>query len=107
MCTRIKWVLNELKENRIVANDLYIDSRMFAIRSAKHVFELLWKLVCHDIYFLWERIYFLTNQNDKILIKYPFTVNFNSNFVSKKKKEKKLTFFYNFKVDSCLETKNR
>lgn len=35
--TRVKWLLKDLKENRIIAEDVYLDSRLFAVRSAKHV----------------------------------------------------------------------
>ena len=73
--TRIKWFLKDLKESYVIAEDTTLDTRLFAIRSAKHVFELLWRLVCHDIYFLWERIDFLTENNEETLIKVPFTVN--------------------------------
>lgn len=34
---------------------------------------MCWHLVCYDISFLWERIGFLSNQNDDILVKVPFT----------------------------------
>ncbi|CAF0998747.1 unnamed protein product [Brachionus calyciflorus] len=71
--TRIKWMLNELKSNKIIPNDVYLDTRLFAIRSSKHVFDLLWKLVCHDIYFLWTRIDFLSNPDEAILVQVPFT----------------------------------
>jgi hypothetical protein len=76
----------------VVSQDLKLDARMFAIRSAKHVsgecnekldkktycskkvFEFMWRLVCHDIWFLWDRIDYLTNQDDQVLAKVPFTV---------------------------------
>ena len=72
--TRIKWFLKDLKESYVIAEDTTLDTRLFAVRSAKHVFELLWRLVCHDIYFLWERIDFLTENNEETLIKVPFNV---------------------------------
>ncbi|RMZ96160.1 hypothetical protein BpHYR1_050566 [Brachionus plicatilis] len=71
--TRVKWMLNELKEHKIIANDIILDTRLFAIRSSKHIFDLLWKLVCYDIYFLWIRIDFLSNKNEENLIRVPFT----------------------------------
>jgi hypothetical protein len=72
--TRVKWLIKELKDHYIIADDIQLDTRLFAIRSAKHVFELLWRLVCHDIFFLWERIDFLSNQDESLLISVPFTV---------------------------------
>ena len=35
--TRITWILDELKRYDVVSKDLKIDTRMFAIRSSKHV----------------------------------------------------------------------
>lgn len=35
--TRVKWLVKELKDNYIIAQDVQVDSRMFAVRSAKHV----------------------------------------------------------------------
>ncbi|KAJ7381794.1 hypothetical protein OS493_038975 [Desmophyllum pertusum] len=46
-----------LKEDN--PKDTYVDSRMFAMRCADQVFDLLWCLVCHDIWFVWERSEFL------------------------------------------------
>lgn len=42
--TRVKWLLKDLKEHHIIADDVFLDNRLFAMRSAKHVnsyFELL------------------------------------------------------------------
>ena len=35
--TRVKWLLKDLKEHHIVAEDVFLDNRLFAMRSAKHV----------------------------------------------------------------------
>ena len=35
--TRVKWMLKDLIKYRVIADDTGLDSRMFAIRSAKHV----------------------------------------------------------------------
>ena len=37
------------------------------------MFELLWRLVCHDIFFLWERIEYLSSTEDETVAKVPFT----------------------------------
>lgn len=34
---------------------------------------MFWHLICYDITFLWERIGFLSNNNEDILIQVPFT----------------------------------
>lgn len=39
--TRIKWFLKELKENNVIAQDIELDTRLVAIRSAKHVINTL------------------------------------------------------------------
>ncbi len=73
--TRIQWVLDELKKQNVVADDLALDTRLFANRSAKNVFELLWRLVQRDIWFLWDRIEFLANPDDRVLLQVLFTVS--------------------------------
>jgi hypothetical protein len=35
--TRMQWILNELKKYKVIADDIKLDTRMFAIRSADHV----------------------------------------------------------------------
>ena len=39
------------------------------------VFELLWCLVCHDIWFVWERSDFLLQSDDSSLLTKQFTVS--------------------------------
>lgn len=34
---RVKWLLQELKDHHIIPDDIILDNRFFAIRSAKHV----------------------------------------------------------------------
>ena len=87
--TRVKWMLKELKANKVIPDDIILDSRLFAVRSSKHVFDLLWKLVCHDIYFLWTRIDFLSNPDENVLIQVPFTVSQQKKF--------QIFFYLNFK----------
>ena len=40
------------------------------------VFELLWCLVCHDIWFVWERSDFLQQSDDGSLLSKQFTVSY-------------------------------
>lgn len=35
--TRVKWLLKDLKMYHVIADDVGLDARLFAIRSAKHV----------------------------------------------------------------------
>ena len=37
METRVGWVIEELKKCSILPDDVYVDSRLFAMRSADHV----------------------------------------------------------------------
>ncbi len=42
---RIKWLLRDLKENHVIPDDVQLDSRLIAIRSARHVREMnLWPI---------------------------------------------------------------
>lgn len=43
--TRVKWMLNELKEHKIISNEVILDSRLFAIRSSKHVNQINFKFL--------------------------------------------------------------
>ena len=38
------------------------------------IFEMLWRLVCHDIWFVWERMEYLQHDNNEILCEVPFKV---------------------------------
>ncbi|PVD34056.1 hypothetical protein C0Q70_05318 [Pomacea canaliculata] len=70
--TRIDWVLDELKRCNILPSDVYIDARMFAMRNADHVFDLLWRLISHDIWFVWERLEYLQHEDGDIITMVPF-----------------------------------
>lgn len=41
--TRVKWALKELKGQNVIPDDIQLDTRSFAIRSAKHVKKNLFK----------------------------------------------------------------
>ncbi|CAF1939436.1 unnamed protein product [Rotaria magnacalcarata] len=69
--TRCEWAVKHLKEHQVIPEDVQVDARLFAVRSAKHVFDLLWRLVEHDIWFLWERIDFLLQDEAVALLSVP------------------------------------
>ncbi|CAF3574213.1 unnamed protein product, partial [Rotaria sordida] len=69
--TRCEWAVKHLKEHQVIPEDVHVDARLFAVRSAKHVFDLLWRLVEHDIWFLWERIDFLLQDDASALLQVP------------------------------------
>lgn len=70
--TRVDWVLDELKNCGVLPSDTRVDARMFAMRSADHVFDLLWRLICHDIWFVWERLEYLQHENTDIICQVVF-----------------------------------
>lgn len=70
--TRVDWVVEELKKKNVIAEDVYVDTRLFAMRSADQVFDLLWRLISHDIWFLWERAEYLQVDDLDILTQVPF-----------------------------------
>lgn len=86
--TRMDWIMEELKKCKVVPEDVHVDTRLFAMRSADHVFELLWRLVCHDIWFVWERLEFLQHERDDTLTEVPFRWMPDPPPVKKKVKQK-------------------
>lgn len=38
------------------------------------VFDLLWRLICHDIWFVWERAEYLQQLDEDVLCQVPFKV---------------------------------
>ncbi|XP_046854062.1 uncharacterized protein LOC124447210 [Xenia sp. Carnegie-2017] len=48
-------MLKELQETKIISSSFKLDAQMFSMRSSRQVFELLWCLVCHDIWFVWSK----------------------------------------------------
>lgn len=69
--TRIEWLVNELKKFKVLQDDVFVDYRLFAMKSADHVFDLLWRLLSHDAWLMWERTEFL-QQTDDILLEHVF-----------------------------------
>ncbi|WAR01827.1 Y381-like protein [Mya arenaria] len=86
--TRVDWVVEELKKCRVIPDDVHIDTRLFAMRSADHVFDLLWRLISHDIWFLWERAEYLQVEDNDVLTQVPFRWTPEPPPRKKKKKEK-------------------
>ncbi len=41
LTNRVKWFLKELKEHHIIAEDVELDTHLIAIRSARHVIQIL------------------------------------------------------------------
>ncbi|CAG2255849.1 unnamed protein product [Mytilus edulis] len=70
--TRIDWIVDELKNNGVLPQDSSVDSRLFVMRSADQVFEVMWRLVSHDIWFVWERAEYLQHEDEDILCQVPF-----------------------------------
>ncbi|XP_070560695.1 uncharacterized protein [Ptychodera flava] len=89
--TRMEWIVKELRESEILPEDVYVDCRLFAMRHAEHVFDLLWKLIEHDIWFTWERMEFMLQTEDSIIAEVPFKWSPEPPPAKKKKKIKKST----------------
>ncbi|XP_074660681.1 uncharacterized protein LOC141913126 [Tubulanus polymorphus] len=94
--TRMEWILEELKSCHVIPVDVYLDCRMFAMRNADTVFELLWRLIQHDIWFLWERAEFLQHVNEEIVCQAPFKWVPEPPPVRKKKKKIEKSFLSGF-----------
>ncbi|CAF0768923.1 unnamed protein product [Adineta steineri] len=69
--TRCEWAVKHLKQQQVLPDDVQVDARLFAVRNAKSVFDFLWRLVEQDIWFLWERIDFLLQDDPKALLSVP------------------------------------
>ncbi|XP_022088281.1 uncharacterized protein LOC110977993 isoform X2 [Acanthaster planci] len=88
--TRVEWIVKELKESEVIPDDVFVDCRLFAMRHADHVFDLLWRLSSHDIWFTWERLEYLMHGDDKILCEVPF--EWTPRPPPEKKKKKKVKY---------------
>ncbi|XP_065056315.1 uncharacterized protein LOC135684610 [Rhopilema esculentum] len=71
--TRVEWMVQELKHHEIIPQNFKIDARMFAMKDTDQVFNLLWSLVCNDIWFVWERSDFLQQKDENTLLSKQFT----------------------------------
>nr|XP_054761378.1 uncharacterized protein LOC129267777 [Lytechinus pictus] len=92
--TRMEWIVKELKENEVIPGDIFVDFRLFAMRHAEHVFDLLWRLVSHDVWFTWDRLEYLTTNDDRILCEVPF--EWTPKPPPEKKKKKKVSYQKSF-----------
>lgn len=70
--TRVEWIVKELKDAKIIPKERFVDTRMFAMRAAEQVFDLLWCLVCHDVWYVWEKSEFLQKERGTTLVSKPF-----------------------------------
>lgn len=70
--TRAEWILSELKQCEVIPEEATINFKMFAANSAEQIFDFLWYLVSHDIWFVWERMEYLQQTDHNILCEYPF-----------------------------------
>ncbi|XP_050411091.1 uncharacterized protein LOC126825502 [Patella vulgata] len=105
--TRVDWIVDELKKCNVIPDDVKIDARLFAMRSADHVFDLLWRLISHDIWFVWERAEFLQHDDVDILTQVPFKWTPDPPPAKKKKKSKtKKSLLTGFGSASLVEDKS-
>ncbi|KAL5006741.1 hypothetical protein ScPMuIL_015547 [Solemya velum] len=70
--TRVDWMMEELKTCNVLPQDLTIDANLFARRSSDQVFDLLWRLICNDIWFVWERLEYLQHEDEDVITEVPF-----------------------------------
>lgn len=94
--TRVDWIVDELKKSSVLPADVSVDTRMFAMRSADQVFDLLWRLICHDIWFVWERAEYLQQLDEDVLCQVPFKWTPEPPPAKKKKKQQKKSLLSGF-----------
>ena len=70
--TRAEWILEELKKCQIVPKDATINCQLLGAKSPDQLFDFLWLLVCHDVWFVWERSDFLMLNDLETLCKHEF-----------------------------------
>ncbi|XP_076450581.1 uncharacterized protein LOC143286742 [Babylonia areolata] len=103
--TRVDWVLEELKKCGVLPSDTHVDARMFAMRSADHVFDLLWRLISHDIWFVWERLEFLQHEDMDVISQVMFKWTPDPPPKKKKKSKAKKSLLSGFGASSVVEEK--
>ncbi|XP_061182605.1 uncharacterized protein LOC133190936 [Saccostrea echinata] len=94
--TRVDWIVDELKKASVLPSDVHVDTRLFAMRSADQVFDLLWRLISHDIWFVWERAEYLQQLDEDVLCQVPFKWTPEPPPVKKKKKQQKKSLLSGF-----------
>lgn len=50
--------------------------------DCEQVFDLLWRLISHDIWFVWERLEYLQHEDGDIITMVPFQVRFSLSLFS-------------------------
>ncbi|XP_019625385.1 PREDICTED: uncharacterized protein LOC109470757 [Branchiostoma belcheri] len=70
--TRVEWAVTALKKSQVIEEEARIDCRLVTMRSADHVFDLMWHLIAYDIWFLWERADYLQQEDLKVLTQVPY-----------------------------------
>ncbi|ESO91608.1 hypothetical protein LOTGIDRAFT_233395 [Lottia gigantea] len=101
--TRVDWIVDELKACKVIPEDVHVDSRLFAMRSTDHVFDLIWRLISHDIWFVWERVEFLQHDDIDILTQVPFKWTPDPPPQKKKKSKSKQSLLTGFGSSSMVE----
>lgn len=101
--TRVDWIVDELKKSSVLPADVSLDTRMFAMRSADQVFDLLWRLICHDIWFVWERAEYLQQLDEDVLCQVPFKWTPEPPPAKKKKKQQKKSLLSGFGAAGAQE----
>uniref|UniRef100_K1PBN7 Uncharacterized protein n=1 Tax=Magallana gigas TaxID=29159 RepID=K1PBN7_MAGGI len=101
--TRVDWIVDELKKSSVLPADVSVDTRMFAMRSADQVFDLLWRLICHDIWFVWERAEYLQQLDEDVLCQVPFKWTPEPPPAKKKKKQQKKSLLSGFGAAGAQE----
>ncbi|KAK7491465.1 hypothetical protein BaRGS_00017294 [Batillaria attramentaria] len=101
--TRVDWVLEELKNCSVLPNDTHVDARMFAMRSADHVFDLLWRLISHDVWFVWERLEYLQHEDMDVISQVLFKWTPDPPPKKKKKSKAKKSLLSGFGASSVVE----
>ncbi|XP_005093507.2 uncharacterized protein LOC101862335 [Aplysia californica] len=101
--TRVEWVVEELKQCDVLPHDVYVDPRMFAMRSADHVFDLLWRLISHDCWFLWERVEYLQHEDQDVITQVPFKWTPDPPPYKKKKNKAKKSLLTGFGASAVMD----
>ncbi|XP_035681437.1 uncharacterized protein LOC118419201 [Branchiostoma floridae] len=70
--TRVEWAVTALKKSQVIEEEARVDCRLVTMRSADHVFDLLWHLIAYDIWFTWERADYLLQEDLEVLTQVPY-----------------------------------
>ncbi|KAK7098620.1 uncharacterized protein [Littorina saxatilis] len=101
--TRVDWVVEELMKCSVLPSDTHVDARMFAMRSADHVFDLMWRLISHDIWFTWERLEYLQHEDMDVISQVMFKWTPDPPPKKKKKSKAKKSMLSGFGASSVLQ----